>query len=267
MLHLASRHRRATARPVPAGGTGDRGIPRWGARGGAPDPDGRQTVGNVTYCRRMLKYLLHYVTIGRMDTASNIDLALKVARERGIARARDFTAAGVPLVYLQRLCRDGRLVRLARGLYQLPEFEGASSAHNLAEAARLAPQGVVSLLSALRHHGLTTQLPHAVWLTLPYKARIPKAAPFQLEIVRAAGPALTKGIEQSNIEGVSVPIYGVAKTLADCFKHRRRVGLDVAMDALREALQKRKTSPAEIWECATANRVANVMRPYIEALS
>lgn len=214
-----------------------------------------------------MQYLLHYVTIRPMDGVSNTDMALKIARERGIARARDFAAAGIPLVYLQRLCRDGRLVRLARGLYQIPELEGASSAHNLAEAARLAPQGVVSLLSALRHHGLTTQLPHAVWLTIPYKTRIPKAAPFPLEIVRAAGPSLMGGIEHIDIEGVPVPIYGVAKTVADCFKHRRRVGIDVAVDALREALQKHKTSPAQIWDYAAANRVANVMRPYIEAFS
>jgi predicted transcriptional regulator of viral defense system len=202
-----------------------------------------------------------------VESTSNSELTLKIARERGIARARDFTAAGIPTVYLQRLCRDGRLVRLARGLYQLPEFEGSSAAHNLAEAARLAPQGVISLLSALRHHGLTTQLSHAVWLTLPHKSRVPKAAPFPLEIVRATGPALTGGVEHAEIEGVSVPIYGVAKTVADCFKHRRRVGLDVAVEALRDALQKHKTIQAEVWKYAAANRVGNVMRPYIEALS
>src|SRR5262249_47636436 len=109
------------------------------------------------------------------------DRALALAKERGIARARDFEAAGIPLIYLKRLCDDGRLVQLGRGLYQLPDLAGTDAAHTLAEAARLMPRGVVCLLSALRQHGLTTQLPHSVWMTLPRKARIPKAATFPVD--------------------------------------------------------------------------------------
>jgi predicted transcriptional regulator of viral defense system len=101
--------------------------------------------------------------------------ALSLAHDRGIARARDFKAAGIPLIYLKRLTDSGELVRLGRGLYQDPERVGEDIAHNLAEAARAVPNGIVSLASALRHHGLTTQLPHAVWLTIPHKARTPKA--------------------------------------------------------------------------------------------
>jgi predicted transcriptional regulator of viral defense system len=192
--------------------------------------------------------------------------ALSLTRARGIARARDFTAAGIPLVYLKRLTASGDLVRLGRGLYQDPDRVGEDVAHNLAEAARLVPQGVVSLVSALRHHQLTTQLPHAVWMTIPHKARTPAAPGLKLEIVRATGQALTAGVEHIGVEGVEVPIYGIAKTIADCFKHRRHVGEDVAIEALRDALTGRKTTVSEILRYAQIDRVSQRIRPYLMAL-
>lgn len=195
------------------------------------------------------------------------DRALALARERGIARARDFRAAGIPLVYLKRLCEDGRLMQLGRGLYQIPELAGTDASHNLAEAARLIPSGIVSLISALNYHALTTQIPHAVWLTIPPKARTPKATSFRLEVVRATEPAFSAGVERVEIEGVQVPIYSAAKTIADCFKYRRRVGADVAVEALRDALRLRKATPSELMRYAAIDRVANVMRPYLEAIA
>lgn len=195
------------------------------------------------------------------------DRALALAKARGMVRARDFEAAGIPQVYLKRLCDDGRLIQLARGLYQLPEMAGIDAAHSLAEAATLMPRGVVCLLSALRQHGLTTQLPPGVWVTLPRKSRIPKSAPFPLEIVFASEPALSANVEHISVEGVSVPIYDAAKTVADCFKYRRRVGLDVAIEALRDAINQRKTTANKIMQAAAADRVANVIRPYVETLT
>jgi predicted transcriptional regulator of viral defense system len=192
--------------------------------------------------------------------------ALSLVRDRGIARARDLKAAGIPLVYLKRLTDAGDLVRLGRGLYQTPDRMGEDIAHDLAEAARLVPNGVVSLLSALRRHELTTQLPHAVWMTIPHKARSPSAAGLRLEVVRATGEALTAGIEHIDVEGVTVPIYGVAKTVADCFKHRRHVGEDVAIEALRDALRQRKATPSELMKFAAIDRVAALMAPYIRAM-
>jgi predicted transcriptional regulator of viral defense system len=192
--------------------------------------------------------------------------ALSLVRARGIARARDFKAAGIPLVYLKRMTDSGELVRLRRGLYQDPDRAGEDIAHNLAEAARAVPNGVVSLASALRHHDLTTQLPHAVWMTIPHTARTPKAVGLPLEIVRATGAVLTAGVEHVQIEGVDVPIYGVAKTIADCFKHRRHVGEDVAVEALRDALRQRKTTASELMRYAEIDRVTERIRPYLMAL-
>jgi predicted transcriptional regulator of viral defense system len=192
--------------------------------------------------------------------------ALSLTRARGIARARDFKAAGIPLVYLKRLTSTGQLIRLGRGLYQDPEQVGKDVAHDLAEASRLVPHGVVSLISALRHHELTTQLPHAVWMTIPHKARTPNVKGLRLEIVRATGEALTAGVEYILVEGVQLPIYGVAKTVADCFKHRRHVGEDVAIEALRDALRQRKTTPSELMKFAAIDRVADRMEPFIKAI-
>ncbi|WP_221444594.1 type IV toxin-antitoxin system AbiEi family antitoxin domain-containing protein [Caulobacter sp. YL-Caulobacter] len=192
--------------------------------------------------------------------------ALSLTRERGIARARDYKAAGIPLAYLKRLTDSGDLLKLGRGLYQDPEQAGTDVAHDLAEAARLVPNGVVSLLSALRHHELTTQLPHAVWLTIPHKARTPSITSVRLEIVRATGQVLTAGVEHARIEGVDVPIYSVAKTVTDCFKHRRQIGEDVAIEALRDALRQRKTTPSELMFFAGINRVVGRIEPFIRAL-
>lgn len=197
---------------------------------------------------------------------SHRERALRLIGERGIARARDFKAAGIPLVYLRRLADAGDLIRLGRGLYQDPERAGEDIGHNLAEAARLVPHGVISLISALRHHGLTTQLPHAVWMTIPHKARAPKSDDLALEIVRATGGVLTAGIEHTMIEGVDVPIYNAAKTIADCFKHRRHVGEDVAVEALRDALRLRKASPDDIVRYAKIDRVSDRIAPYLKAL-
>lgn len=193
--------------------------------------------------------------------------ALHIARARGIARARDFHAAGVPLNYLKRLCDDGRLMRLGRGLYQIAGFDNFHAGHDLAEAARLIPHGVVCLLSALRLHGLTTQLPQRIWLTVHHKARAPKNSALPLEIVRATGLAFSEGRTSVQIEGVDVPVFDPAKTVADCFKHRRRVGLDIAVEALRDALKERKATRADLWRYAGICRVQPLMRPYLEALA
>ena len=191
---------------------------------------------------------------------------LDLAAERGLIRPRDLTERGLPTVALTRLVRQGRLQRVGRGLYALPDRP--VSEHNaLTEVARKHPQAIVCLLSALRFHDLTTQSPFEVWLAIPNKARAPKMDYPPLRIVRFSGAALTRGVEDHVIDGVPVRVTSVARTVADCFKFRNKIGLDVALESLREAWRAKRASMDELWRYATLCRVANVMRPYMESLS
>ncbi len=202
-----------------------------------------------------------------VDSSTLTERALEIARNRGIARARDFQAAGIPRTYLSRLCEQGRLVKLGRGLYQSADFTKFHAAHDLAQTALLAPRGVICLLSALRLHDLTTQLPHAVWIMVEHKARVPNIASFPCEIVRASGAAFSQGRTVVVVEGVDVVVTNPSKTVADCFKYRRRVGIDVAIEALKDALRRRKATRAELWRYAGVCRVQPIIKPYLEALA
>lgn len=191
---------------------------------------------------------------------------LRLVRERGLLHTRDITALGVPTVVLTRLVRGKKLVRAGRGVYALPGRPG--SAHrSLAEVALRAPRGVVCLLSALRVHEIGTQAPFEVWLALPAGVAAPRLDSPAIRVVRLSGGSLTQGIQQVEIDGVKVPVYDAAKTVADCFKFRNKIGLDIALEALREAWRERKVKSDALWRYAKMNRVANVMRPYLEALT
>lgn len=198
--------------------------------------------------------------------ANSHQAILDLAAERGLIRSRDLTERELPTVALTRLMRQGRLQRVGRGLYALPDRP--VSEHNaLAEVARKHPRAIVCLLSALRFHDLTTQSPFEVWLAIPNKARAPKMHYPPLRIVRFSGEALTVGVENHIIDGVPVRVTSVARTVADCFKFRNKIGLDVALEALQEAWRAKRVSMDELWRYATLCRVANVMRPYMESLS
>ena len=191
--------------------------------------------------------------------------ALVLARTRGVVRARDFTTAGIARTYIQRLCQEGLLVRVGRGLYQAADAE-IEAQHSLVEASQAIPHGIVCILSALQFHGLTTQTPHQVWMMIGSKKWAPRKPPVSLRIIRATGAALREGVEHHEIEGIEVPIYSAAKTVADCFKHRNKVGIDVAIEALRDCLRQRKCTVDDLWRYARVCRVQNVRRPYLEAL-
>ena len=192
--------------------------------------------------------------------------ALALIRQRGLLRARDVAAAGVPTALLTRLVRAGRLQRVERGLYALPD--ASLDAHrSLAEVTLRAPRGVICLLSALRVHEIGTQAPFEVWLALPQGVNPPRQTGPSLRVVRMSGAAMTEGIETRIIDGATVPVFCAAKTVADCFKFRNKVGLDVALEALREAWRQRKLSMDVLWHYAEVNRMSRVMRPYIEALT
>lgn len=202
-----------------------------------------------------------YATKGAMVKSNRI---LELADEHGIIRPCDIGGDGKTRQQLARMCRDGELERVGRGLYSLPgrpssEFSG------FAEVAKLVPHGVVCLISALQFHGLTTQISPDVWLMLEGTAKKPKFDNPPLKIMHASGKAFKHGMKTYRVDKVPVKIYSVAKTIADCFKYRNKIGIDVAIEAIREVFKNRAATVDEIWTAAKICRVANVIRPYMEA--
>jgi predicted transcriptional regulator of viral defense system len=190
---------------------------------------------------------------------------LKLARKKGVLRPRDLESAGIAREYLNKLFAEGVLERPSRGLYRLPS--GKQSRHSqFAEVAKRTPHAVVTLLSALDFHGLTTEFPHEIWIAIPEKARAPLADYPPLRVVRYGESAYGFGVETHTIDGVEVRVYSPAKTVADCFKFRNQIGLDVAIEALRDVRRRKKATNDALWEAAKVCRMTNVMRPYMEAM-
>lgn len=192
--------------------------------------------------------------------------ALRLASAGGLLRVRDAQACGIHREVIRRLAAAGRLVRVARGTYAAAGAE-LSAHHDLALGATLVPRGVVCLLSALSYHEVGTQLPHEVWMMIGRREHRPRVASPPMRFVLASGPSLTLGVETVLIDGVAVRITGVAKTVVDCFRYRRHVGLEVAIEALREVLRERRSTPGEVDEHARRCGVGSVLRPYLEALA
>ena len=191
---------------------------------------------------------------------------LTLVDRHGLLRARDVARAGIPTVYLTRLVRAGILERVARGLYaraSAPVSEHVS----LAEVAKLAPKGVICLLSALAFHGLGTQNPHRVWLALPHKTKPPTTASVGLEVVRMHPRALAAGVEAHDVDGTPVPVFDPSKTIADLFKFRSRVGLDVALEALQAYWTSTHRDQASLRRYARIDGVEKVLQPYLEAVA
>jgi predicted transcriptional regulator of viral defense system len=189
---------------------------------------------------------------------------LELAREIGVLRVSDLTARGIHPEYLRRLHCRGILRRAGRGLYVLANAD-VSEHHVLAQTAKRVPRGVFCLLTALQFHGIGTQVPFQVWIALDRRAARPRVDYPPLRVVRFSGKALTEGVEGHEVEGVSIKVYGLAKTVADCFKYRNKIGLDVALEALRDCRRQRKCTNDDLWHYAITCRVGNVMKPYLEA--
>jgi predicted transcriptional regulator of viral defense system len=193
------------------------------------------------------------------------DKVVGYMRRAGVLRPRELDGLGVSRIYLQRLCNRGIVERVGRGLYVLADAD-VTEHHSFAAACKRVPHGVVCLLSALRFHGLTTQLPSEVWIAIDQSARRPRVQQPRIRVVRFSGAALSEGVETIRIENVPVRVYNAAKTVADCFKYRNKIGRDVALEALRDCRRQRKATNDELWHFAKICRVANVMRPYLEAV-
>ncbi len=189
---------------------------------------------------------------------------LKMASKAGVLRTRDLQPHGIPRTYLQQAVRRGLLRRSGRGIFSMPDL--FTEHQTLIEVCKRVPGGVLCLLSALAFHNFTTQSPPDVWLAIAEKARKPRLDYPLLRIVRFSGPALNEGVEERQVGGATLRVYSPAKTEGDCFKYRNKIGLDVAMEALRECWRERKATMDDLWKYATVCRVANVMRPYLEAM-
>ncbi|MDZ4738362.1 MAG: type IV toxin-antitoxin system AbiEi family antitoxin domain-containing protein [Alphaproteobacteria bacterium] len=196
--------------------------------------------------------------------ASQAQRAQALLAEHGMLRLRELTEAGIGEETLSRLVRQGSVIRPSRGLYQAADAE-IDAAHSLAEAAKLVPKGVICLISALQYHELTTQLPSRVWVAISRAAWKPSLSYPPIRIVRFADRSLDTGVETHMIEGVAVRITSVAKTVVDCFRYRNKIGTDVALEALREGLRKRRCSANALWKLARELRILSVMRPYLES--
>jgi len=191
---------------------------------------------------------------------------LELARHRRVLRAADVREQGWSPQLLIRLHHAGKLQRLARGLYALPDAE-LTEHQTLIEVCQRVPRAVLCLLSALQFHGIGTQLPRDVWIALPEGARTPALGYPVLRVTRLRGDAYSDGIDTVNVHGTPIRVYSAAKTVTDCFKFRHQIGLDVALEALKDAWRTRKITMAELSHFAKVNRVQRVMQPYLEALT
>lgn len=196
---------------------------------------------------------------------THLDNLLRMAESSGLIRARDLTEHGIPRQYLSIACQKGLLERLERGLYALP---GAiqSEHRSLVEVCKLVPHGVICLLSALQFHGMTTQNPFQVWIAIGESREIPRINFVQLRIARFSAASLKAGVELHNINGAELRVFSAAKTVADCFKYRNKIGVDVATEALRDYLRQRKGPIDDLTKYGQVCRVERVMAPYLEAL-
>jgi predicted transcriptional regulator of viral defense system len=197
--------------------------------------------------------------------ATNASQILRLARRHGVIRPRDLAEHGIPRTALQRLVESGAIERRGRGLY-IAAGADLGEKQTVIEASRRVPEGIVCLLSALQFHDFTTQTTREVWMALPAKAWRPRNPGLPLRFVYLSGPALESGIQERKIHGATIRVYSPAKTVADCFKFRNKVGLDVAMEALREGWRARRFQMDELTAAAKACRVWRIMRPYMELL-
>lgn len=198
-------------------------------------------------------------------TPTQTQKVLQLVRDSGMVRARDLVAQGLSPTHLQRLYERGLLQRSGRGVY-LPADAPLDETASIEEVSLRLPAGVICLLSALQFHGLTTQLPHHVWIALPLRANTPRLDYPPLRVVRLSDAALTAGVETHPRQTTALRVYNPAKTVADCFKFRNKVGLETALEALHDCWRKRRATIPDLWRYAQICRVGSVMRPYLEGL-
>ncbi len=202
----------------------------------------------------------------KMPIAKTEKRVLQLLRDHGVLRPRDLDQYGIPRKYLNLLYHKDKIERIERGLYSPKEVE-ATDYQTLLEVTKGIPNGIICLLSALQFHNLTTQTPPQVWVAIAEKARYPKLPRLPIRVVRFSGKALTEGVDLHQVANTSLKVYSPPKTVADCFKYRNKIGIDVAIEALRECIRGRKGTFDEIWHFAKICRVSTVMEPYLTVVA
>ena len=191
---------------------------------------------------------------------------LRLAEKQPILRARDVARQGIHTSTLTRMAKSGALERVGPGRYRLPRRTRSTEHHDLAVAAAAVPRSVICLISALRFHGIGTQLPAEVWIAVPRGTRVPRVSAPPLRVVNISPAVFELGIDEHRIEGQTVRVYNLARTVADCFRFRNKVGLDVALEALTEAWRGKRLKLDELNRIAKKLRVQRVMQPYLETV-
>ena len=190
---------------------------------------------------------------------------LKLVRKQGVLRPRDLDRYKIARIYLSRMCDEGLLKRVARGIYTLPDTN-LDDGTEIEEVCRQVPKGVISLISALEYHNLTTQIPGSVWVAIEHKARPPKIAYPPIRLIRFSKKLFEYGVQIKKGRTTQIRVYSPAKTVADCFRFRNKIGLDVAIEALKDCRRKKAATIDELWEAAKVCRMSKVMKPYLEAV-
>lgn len=218
---------------------------------------------NIRYLFVSNEIMYHHLNMKTKDSYKQ--KVLQMVSKTGVVRMSDLTKQGITRATVSRLVNEKKLEKLALGLYCLPGT-GFSEKESLIIVASRAPQAVFCLLTALQIHDLTIQLPRKVWIAMPKGSHVPKMSYPPLKMVQYSDEAFSEGIEIIESDNIKLRVYNLAKTIADCFKHRNKIGLDVVMEVLKEAYSKNKVTIDELWRYAKICRVANVVRPYIEAI-
>ncbi len=203
--------------------------------------------------------------MNRKKPQTTQEKVLELVRKQGFLRPKDLDKYKIARVHLSRLCEKQLLERVERGLYAIPGTDLDDD--DVTEVCRRVPRGVIAIISALEYHGLTTQIAHAVWIAIDHKARPPKIDYPPTRLVRFSKQAFTYGVQSVKVGRSTIRVYAPAKTVADCFRFRNKIGLDVAIEALRECRIKKAATIDELWEAAKVCRMTKVMKPYMEAVA
>jgi len=201
-----------------------------------------------------------------MKKITHTNRLLSLVKEKGLLRPYDLEALNIPRVYLTRLIRSAQLEKVGHGLYKIPE-DSLSEYESLTIVAAKVPQAVFCLLTALQFHELTTQLPRKIWIAMPRGSHTPRLTHPPLKMIQYSEDSHSEGIEIFLYDEIELKVYGIEKTIADCFKHRNKIGVDVALEALKGARERNKIDIDELWHHAKICRVTNIMRPYLEAIN